>query len=392
MLDGLMRLDFNPFRRVPFDECTLTFTSDHAISVKPMGKQEVRGLEVSYRNIEVVLNPVSPGALRSRDASKVEQFRQRFFEDMRPISFEFIDTERLRHLAILQGEEQIAAAAGYQILHGSYGVAYPDVPSMDQSTSPAAIRRIARNPKAKGPPSVQSLAGRVGDFVRDAQVNYRNFFATTTPDVFDRVIERLTTREQPTYKAGELRRRLEAILEQNKTATRFGLEMERWDYKQLIRRLRSLSARRGAARDQGLAVLAAYVEMLEARAAQTELVADRLLTFERLLEGFFVDKHVKVEGRDGLKIVNERGEPLSERQLSSGEYQLLFLMVAALVTRRRGTVIAIDEPEMSMHIAWQRKLVGALVECASKAEPLFILATHSPDIAASFPDAMVELS
>ena len=70
---------------------------------------------------------------------------------------------------------------------------------------------------------------------------------------------------------------------------------------------------------------------------------------------------------------------------------LLFLMVAALVTRRRGTVIAIDEPEMSMHIAWQRKLIPALVECASNAEPLFIFATHSPDLAASCPGAMVEL-
>lgn len=66
-------------------------------------------------------------------------------------------------------------------------------------------------------------------------------------------------------------------------------------------------------------------------------------------------------------------------------------MVAALVTRRRGTVIAIDEPEMSMHIAWQRRLVPALVECASGAEPLFIFATHSPDVASSFPQALVEL-
>src|SRR5262249_44580999 len=85
------------------------------------------------------------------------------------------------------------------------------------------------------------------------------------------------------------------------------------------------------------------------------------------------------------------GTALTERRLSSGEFHLLFLMVAALVTHRRGTVIAIDEPEMSMHIAWQRKLVPALLECASRAEPLFIFATHSPDLAASFPDAMVEL-
>ena len=44
-------------------------------------------------------------------------------------------------------------------------------------------------------------------------------------------------------------------------------------------------------------------------------------------------------------------------------------MVEALITRRRGTVIAIDEPEMSMHIAWQRKLIPNLLRCASNAAP-----------------------
>jgi predicted ATPase len=49
-------------------------------------------------------------------------------------------------------------------------------------------------------------------------------------------------------------------------------------------------------------------------------------------------------------------------------------------------VIAIDEPEISMHLSWQRKLIPALLKCASSAQPQFIIATHSPDITASHPD------
>jgi predicted ATPase len=109
------------------------------------------------------------------------------------------------------------------------------------------------------------------------------------------------------------------------------------------------------------------------------------------MANFFSDKRVTIDPRQGIRIETEQGAELEEPQLSSGEFHLLFLMIAALVTRRRGTVIAIDEPEMSMHIAWQRKLIPALLDCASKAEPLFIFATHSPDLAASYPDAMVEL-
>jgi len=44
-----------------------------------------------------------------------------------------------------------------------------------------------------------------------------------------------------------------------------------------------------------------------------------------------------------------------------------------------------------MHIAWQRRLVPSLIRCASRAAPQLILATHSPEIAAGYPESMVEL-
>lgn len=172
---------------------------------------------------------------------------------------------------------------------------------------------------------------------------------------------------------------------------RLGLEPDRWDYGQMMTLLGTLSLRTGGGGQQALTVLGSYVEQLESRSAERALVADRLLTFERLMKELLEYKTVSIDPRKGLLIQSEFGQVLEEENLSSGEFNLLFLMVAALVTRRRGTVIAIDEPEMSMHIAWQRKLVPALVECASKANPLFIFATHSPDLAASFPDAMTEL-
>jgi predicted ATPase len=222
-------------------------------------------------------------------------------------------------------------------------------------------------------------------------VNYRPFFSTTEPDLFPRIIERLTSSEQPVYEIFQMRTRLKRIHLQDEQTERFGLEPDRWDFDQLMAQLKALSRRTPAQRQQALTVLGSYVEQLESRAAERALVADRLLIFERLMKEFFGDKSVLVDPQRGFVIQTSTGESLEEQQLSSGEFHLLFLMVAALVTKRRGTVIAIDEPEMSMHLSWQRKLVPALVECASRAEPLFIFATHSPDLAASFPNAMKEL-
>lgn len=159
----------------------------------------------------------------------------------------------------------------------------------------------------------------------------------------------------------------------------------------MMAQLKTLSGESEPRIQQALTVLGPYVELLESRAAERALVADRLMAFERLMNSFLLDKRVTIESREGIRILATSGQVLKESQLSSGEFHLLFLMVAALTTRRRGTIIAIDEPEMSMHIAWQRRLLPALLECASSAEPLFIFATHSPDLVAGYPEAMVKL-
>jgi predicted ATPase len=203
------------------------------------------------------------------------------------------------------------------------------------------------------------------------------------------MIERLTAEQQSFYDIPMLRDRFTVVHERDTMNERFGLEPDRWDYGQMMSVLENLSKQKGS--QHAVTVVGAYIEQLESRSAERALVADRLRTFERLMTEFFGDKTVAIDARHGFLIKSHSGDLLEEGQLSSGEFHLLLLMVAALVTRRRGTVIAIDEPEMSMHIAWQRKLVPALVECASKANPLFIFATHSPDLAASFSQAMVGL-
>ena len=184
----------------------------------------------------------------------------------------------------------------------------------------------------------------------------------------------------------DLRYRLERIKNLDKKDKRFGLSTDRWDFEQLNEKLSDSSTTNDA-----LNVIGAYVEVLESRAYERRGIAHRLETFEQLMAEFFSGINIQMHSKDGYHIVSDTGERIHEAQLSSGEYQLLYLMVTALTTRRRGTVIAIDEPELSMHIAWQRRLISALIECSSGAEPQFILATHSPDLVSEYRNAMVKL-
>ena len=71
--------------------------------------------------------------------------------------------------------------------------------------------RSTPNPKARPIRAATSLAARVQQFVREAQVNYRRFFATSEPDLFPKIIERLTTAEAATYDIADLKSRIEKI-------------------------------------------------------------------------------------------------------------------------------------------------------------------------------------
>ncbi|MDR0972410.1 MAG: AAA family ATPase [Prevotellaceae bacterium] len=69
--------------------------------------------------------------------------------------------------------------------------------------------------------------------------------------------------------------------------------------------------------------------------------------------------------------------------LSSGEKQLLGKFFPLFAENVENTIILIDEPEESLHPAWQIYVLPILRRCAKKNNCQFILATHSPQIISS---------
>lgn len=64
--------------------------------------------------------------------------------------------------------------------------------------------------------------------------------------------------------------------------------------------------------------------------------------------------------------------------LSSGEKQFLIMLAEALLEREANEIFIIDEPEISLHISWQSRLVKDLRRLNPNMQ--LILVTHSPDI------------
>lgn len=108
-------------------------------------------------------------------------------------------------------------------------------------------------------------------------------------------------------------------------------------------------------------------------------------TVENLYSG---DKHIVFDrpqiARNSIHVELD-GKPIPLQSLSSGEKQLLRLMLGVLAAES-GTVM-IDEPELSMHVDWQLVLVESMRGINPNCQ--LLLATHSPEVMANVPDRNV---
>ena len=102
-------------------------------------------------------------------------------------------------------------------------------------------------------------------------------------------------------------------------------------------------------------------------------------TFQALVNQMFSSTHKKIcDTADGLMFRLEDGTLLAPHELSSGEKQLLILLIFALAENNQEFITLWDEPEISLHIDWQRKLINTVHMLNPNGQ--LIISTHSPSI------------
>lgn len=79
---------------------------------------------------------------------------------------------------------------------------------------------------------------------------------------------------------------------------------------------------------------------------------------------------------DTLQFKNCRGSLIKPYQLSSGEKQILIILTTVLIQSGRDFIMLMDEPEISLHFDWQRRLIEDIQTLNPNLQ--LILATHSP--------------
>ena len=103
--------------------------------------------------------------------------------------------------------------------------------------------------------------------------------------------------------------------------------------------------------------------------------------FQDMIDELFADTNKKIDRKSNeIQFVQTNGngttEMITPYQLSSGEKQMLAILLTVLVENREPYALLMDEPEISLHIDWQQRLIDLIPQLNPNAQ--IILSTHSP--------------
>lgn len=113
--------------------------------------------------------------------------------------------------------------------------------------------------------------------------------------------------------------------------------------------------------------------------AELDKINERKDLFISLVNECFAETG-KTLSNDSTKLVflKDNAIGIYPKELSSGEKQLLIILLTVLLERGEEYILMLDEPEISMHISWQYKLIDMILQLNPNVQ--IILTTHSPMI------------
>jgi energy-coupling factor transporter ATP-binding protein EcfA2 len=138
-------------------------------------------------------------------------------------------------------------------------------------------------------------------------------------------------------------------------------------------------------------ILSLYAEDVENKLSVFDEMTARIDLFKELVNKRFSFKQLNVERDRGFVLSSRTGDQLFPIDLSSGEQHELVLLYELLFRTPQNALVLIDEPELSLHVAWQVEFLKDLERVIKLSCFDVILATHSPQIINNRWDLTVEL-
>ncbi|MTJ49746.1 AAA family ATPase [Dolichospermum sp. UHCC 0259] len=112
--------------------------------------------------------------------------------------------------------------------------------------------------------------------------------------------------------------------------------------------------------------------------AKIEAIYEPKKKFIEIINKLFFHTDKKFDEKEFHFIKKAIQTPILPQDLSSGEKQILIILLQTLLQDKQPYILLMDEPEISLHIDWQRSLIEHIRQINPNCQ--IIITTHSPTI------------
>lgn len=128
-------------------------------------------------------------------------------------------------------------------------------------------------------------------------------------------------------------------------------------------------------------ILSVYLKNMDEKLKTYDNILSKLKLFNTMINSLkFVNKSISYNPERGLVIKTSDGLFLDENKLSSGEQNEIVMLYEMIFEVADNSILLVDEPEISLHVAWQNKFLDMMSDIASNGNIQVVVATHSPQI------------
>jgi len=138
-------------------------------------------------------------------------------------------------------------------------------------------------------------------------------------------------------------------------------------------------------------VLSEYISDTKRKLSSYDELLFKIELFKEIISNRFRFKKISIDRAVGFKFHDAKKRALPIESLSSGEQHELVLTYDLIFKTKKHALILIDEPEISLHIAWQKRFLHDLRRIIKLSPMNVLISTHSPQLIAGNMDLTVQL-
>lgn len=128
-------------------------------------------------------------------------------------------------------------------------------------------------------------------------------------------------------------------------------------------------------------ILSVYIDDLSEKIDSYNELLKKIRLFSTILEKKeFANKKINFSPEHGLIATSVNGTEINPNFLSSGEQNELIMLYDFIFRVENGSILLIDEPEISLHVSWQLDFLHDIESICNNKKIQVIVATHSPQI------------